>query len=229
MDSTTPETSEATDQRAFRLNITIKPETKVRLDEARNRRGVDMNVSQVCDRAINAELDRSERPGLADVLSRLRIESDRRRGVPYKLGHVEGTKWAREIGSWAEICDYARLGEDDVVLGDVTWRYKEGGKVSGTALGFLGSFAAPREDYPLNSPNRFGAPGFVDDDDRCEIRPHLCDQYWRGWLAGVKEVFSAVSEDLQPIFPTTPASSDDVHEKLSPLLAGEIDPDDIPF
>jgi hypothetical protein len=228
MESTPRETTEVPDDRAFRLNVTVKPQTKSRLDEARNRRAVEINVSQVCDRAINAELDRIERPGLADLLTRLSIESDRRRGVPYRLGHLEGTRWAREVGSWAEICGYARLDEGDVVLGDVTWKYRDSGKVSGTALGFRGRFVAPREDYRANMPSRWGAPCFVNDDEELEKQPHLCDQYWRGWLAGVREVFAEVSKQLEPVYPPEPQSvaPQPFDDGVPP---GDIDPDDIPF
>ncbi len=214
MDSST---KEPTDQRAFRLNITVKPETKSRLDEARNRRRVDINVSQVCDRAINAELDRAENPELSDLVARLSVESDRRRGVPYRLGHAEGSRWARETGSWAEVCMYGRMDEADVVLGDVTWTWtKDGERVTGQGLGFTGRFAAPEQDYARNTPRYWGAPCFVDSDGDFEKRPHLCDQYWRGWLAGVRDVFAEVSTVLEPVDEDVPAS-------------GDIDPDDIPF
>ena len=82
--------SGAADRRAVRLNISIRPETKARLDDVRAETGSAINVSGVCDAAINSELDRLEKPGLVDVIARLRVENDRRRGAPYRLGHGRG-------------------------------------------------------------------------------------------------------------------------------------------
>ena len=44
---------------------------------------------------------------MADVVARLRVESDLRRGKPYLWGHQEGGHWARDLATWAEICRYA--------------------------------------------------------------------------------------------------------------------------
>jgi hypothetical protein len=227
MDSSVQDT---TDHRAFRLNITVKPETKSRLDQARNRRGVEINVSQVCDRAINAELDRAENPALNDLVARLRVESDRRRGVPYRIGHAEGARWARETGSWAEVCMYGRMDESDVVLGDVTWTWTEDGeRVRGQVLGFIGRFSAPEQDYARNTPRRWGAPCFVADDGHYERQPHLCDQYWRGWLAGVREVFAEASTVLEPVTVQVPQPVADNPIGEDVPASGDIDPDDILF
>ena len=46
-----------------RVNITLRAETRRRLNRARNEQAVQINVSAVCDAAITAELDRLERPG----------------------------------------------------------------------------------------------------------------------------------------------------------------------
>ena len=86
---------------AQRLNVTVRPETFDRLQAARNKQGIEINVSQVADAAINAELERREKPGVADLVARLRVESDLRRGRPYSWGHPEGERWAREVASWA--------------------------------------------------------------------------------------------------------------------------------
>jgi|SRR5580704_2092189 hypothetical protein len=239
--------NETVDARAVRLNITVKPETKVRLDEARNKKGIELNVSQVCDRAINAELDRCEKPGLVDLLARLRIESDRRRGAPYRMGHQAGQAWARRKASWAEICHYAQLGEDDVRIGDIEWSWKDGRKH--TLSGFVGQFRIPDADYPLKRPQLRrgvvqvidGAPSFPDPDDlfgdtadwgsdggRWVDDVNLCDQYWRGWLAGVQEVFHEVSPELEPIRPAPPYPvAAEAGEDAAGL--GNVDPDDIPF
>src|SRR5216683_241563 len=114
--------------RTQRLNITVKPETKARLDDARNKRHIEINVSQVCDRALNAELDRVDQGAIADAVSRLRVESDRRRGAPYRRGHLEGQAWARNKGSWAEICFYGSLEESAVMIEKMRWVSKSGRK-----------------------------------------------------------------------------------------------------
>jgi hypothetical protein len=239
---------ETIDAKAVRLNITVKQETKARLDEARNKKGIDLNVSQVCDRAINSELDRSEKPGLVDLLSRLRIESDRRRGAPYRTGHQHGYEWARTKASWAEICHYAQLTEDDVQIGDIVWSWKDGR--THPVSGFRGNFRVPDADYPVKRPHLTtrgnvrvsqGAPSFTDEDGLFEFASdwgsdgrrwvedvHLCDQYWRGWLAGVQEVFHEVTPELEPIHPSPPypVAAEAIED---PADSGDVDPDDIPF
>lgn len=211
--------TEDSDGRAARLNITVKPETKARLDAARYRTGSPINVSNVCDAAINAELDRLAKPGLADVIARLRVESDRRRGAPYRLGHLEGQSWARLKGSWAEICGYVQLDEGDVQIAESRWTTKDG-KREWKIPGFAGRFRAPFQDYPKWTPQQHGAPGFAyeEEEGRPEDDMNLCDQYWRGWLAGVKDIYAGVSEELDPI--DGPADL---------FGQGNIDPDDIPF
>jgi hypothetical protein len=54
--------------------------------------------------------------------------------------------------------------------------------------------------------------------------PNLCDQYWRGWLAAVMEVFTTVSKELQPIPGVPPAAA-----TVQPPDSGDVDADDIPF
>jgi hypothetical protein len=46
-----------------RVNITLRAETRRRLNQARYKQAVQINVRAVCDAAISAELDRLERPG----------------------------------------------------------------------------------------------------------------------------------------------------------------------
>ena len=48
-------------------------------------------------------------------------------------------------------------------------------------------------------PEAFGAPGFRTADGVPVTDMNECDKCWRGWLAGVKEVFDAVSTDIAPI------------------------------
>jgi hypothetical protein len=203
------ETSDpAESARAFRLNITVKPETKSRLDEARNKKRIDLNISQICDRAINAELDRADQGEVAEILARLKVESDRRRGRPYRLGHEEGTRWARDVGSWAEICKFAAMVEADVRIGTRKWTWTTDGEERvGEFPAFVGGFVVPHGDYGQMRPGNWGAPAFRMDD--AWVRAELdVDQYWRGWLRGVLDVFDLVGGRLEPIGP---------------------DPDEIPF
>lgn len=209
---------------AVRLNVTVRHETKSRLDEVRNKRRIDVNVSQICDSAINAELDRLDKPGIADVVARLQVESDRRRGAPYREGFLEGQRWAREDGSWAEICWYATADESDVKLGDLEWIYPGEPGRRDYDLGFTGSFYVPEQDYGVNRPGAWGAPAVrLQGETEWTRDPSICDQYWRGWLAGVIDIFQAVSRDLEPIEPVAPRTA------RSEPGRRDVDPDDIPF
>jgi post-segregation antitoxin (ccd killing protein) len=207
-------------QRTARLNITVKPATYARLQEARTKRGLEINVSQVADAAINSELDRLDKPGIADVIARLRVESDLRRGEPYRQGHPEGVIWARKVASWAEICRYAlTFTERDVRVGEgdmVTNGYNHHG------LYFAGKFEAPG-DYGQ------APPGYVpkDGDEVSEL--DKCEQFWRGWLAGVKEIFEAVKKDLAPIELEPEPESPAPDTELDVAAVGDVDPDEIPF
>jgi len=207
-------TEEAGRQRpAQRINVTVRPETFDRLQDARNRRGVEINVSQVADTAINAELDRLDKPGVADLVARLRVESDLRRGRPYTWGYPEGERWAREVASWAEICRFAmtyREMDVKIEVGDIV---TDGWRSRGPY--FAGKFQAP-EDYDDLAPIYRDENGDQVDD------PIKGAQYWRGWLAGVKAVFEMVRVELEPI----PAPPEPVPPPPAPR---DIDPDDIPF
>lgn len=63
-----------------RVNITLRTETRQRLNQARRKRAIHINVSAVCDAAITAELDRLEfvssdprpNPGVAELAARIR-------------------------------------------------------------------------------------------------------------------------------------------------------------
>jgi hypothetical protein len=207
-------------QRAVRLNVTVKAATHTRLQEARNRRGMEINVSEVTDRAINAELDRLEKPGVSELVERLRIESDRRRGEPYRRGHQEGSTWAKSKASWAEICYYADLKESDLRIEKRRWTSNDGERVWWIP-GFTGTFRAPEQDYGLNQPGESGAPAYQDEKGRWIDDFPRCDQYWRGWLAGVYEIFMVVKEDLEPIPGIAPAPAEFEREQGA-------DPDDDP-
>ena len=216
---------------ARRLTISVRPETFERLQRAREEIGLALNVSQICDSAINGELDRQEKANWADVIARLRVESDRRRGAPFRLGYLEGESWARTKGSWAEICGYAELDEGDVRIDKGQWTSKDGRREWWIPR-FVGAFTAPEQDYARWTPHQHGAPGFTYDDEEGapECDASACDQYWRGWLSAVREVFAVVSGDLEPIAPQRPPAARPASREAEPTPgSGDIDPDDIPF
>lgn len=215
--------------RTHRLNVTVKPETKARLDDARNKRRIEINVSHVCDRAINAELDRLDQGAIADTVSRLRVESDRRRGAPYRRGHLEGQTWATNKGSWAEISFYGSLDESAVIVENVRLVSK-GGTRAWDVPTFKGDLTAPEPDYGRSTwKNLDAAPAYPTDDTdwngnvTWEHNLVKLDQYWRGWLAGVQDVFDAVRQHLPAIAPQKPAT------QAIDVEPDEVDPDDIPF
>jgi hypothetical protein len=181
--------------------------TPRRGDRQRDRAG----ARQVADAAINAELDRREKPGIADLVTRLRVESDLRRGRPYTWGYPEGERWAREVASWAEICRFAMIcHEKDVQIevGDIVsdgWR--------GTGPYFTGKFQSPEDYDPL-------APTYIDENGDQVDDPIKGAQYWRGWLAVVKAIFEMVRVELEPIPPPP---------KPIPPPPPPVDPNDIPF
>jgi hypothetical protein len=194
---------------------------------------MEINVSEVTDKAINAELDRLESQGVSDLLERLRIESDRRRGEPYRLGHREGSAWAKSKASWAEICYYAELNEGDVRIKKRRWTSKDGER-EWWISGFTGAFRAPEQDYGKNSPNEGGAPTYSDDKESF-IDDFRCDRYWRGWLAGVHEILSMARQELDPIAGIPPAPAEFERERYDvdpddiPPPPADVDPDEIPF
>jgi hypothetical protein len=214
---------------AQRINVTVRPETFDRLHEARNKKGIEINVSQVADAAINAELDRREKPGIADLVARLRVESDLRRGKPYSRGYPEGERWAREVASWAEICRWAMTyDEKDVKVDEEVERISSTGWQS-VGTDFVGKFRAPG-DYNL-------APCYLDEAAGDQVGDKdSCEQYWRGWLAGVKGIFEIVRTELEPIphVPELPPPPETSVVPLPPskervMSARDVDPDDIPF
>lgn len=62
-------TGPSTDGAAERINVTLRAETRRRLNQARYKQAVQINVSAVCDAAITAELDRLDRPGASPARS----------------------------------------------------------------------------------------------------------------------------------------------------------------
>jgi hypothetical protein len=181
------------------MSFAIQPEVEERLAEFRKKGGA-INVGAVCNAAILVQLERLEKTGLADLTARLRVESDRRRGAPYRQGHLGGQQWAKQMASWAEICYYARFGEADVRIENVKCSNKGRKWLVPT---FKGLFVAPAGDYGRCTWDGRGAPAYVGEYQTGKATwvtdLELCDQYWRGWLAGVLEVWGEVSEELQPI------------------------------
>jgi hypothetical protein len=55
----------------------------------------------------------------------------------------------------------------------------------------------------------------------------LCDQYWRGWLAGVLDIFYALKDEL-PAIPGTLWPNPNIPPVDDPGVR-DVDPDDIPF
>jgi hypothetical protein len=149
------------------------------------------------------------------VVARLRVESDLRRGAPYRWGHPEGVHWAREVASWAEICRWAMSYEESDVHVVMAEGVRDGW--SGPYLDFVGKFRPP-EDYD-------DAPSYIDEEGVSVGDPRKCEQRWRGWLAGVKEVFEMVKTELEPIppYPELPPPPD------PGVGVRDVDPDDIPF
>jgi hypothetical protein len=222
-DATVVDTEKEPTKRTEPMSFAIRPEVKERLADFRKKGGA-INVSAICNAAIVAELERADNPEFSDLVARLRLESDRRRGEPYRMGHQEGGRWSKTVGSWAEICFYADLIESDVLILDVTWSTKDKTREWQVPT-FKGRFVAPEPDYPRATPHTVGAPNYAESEyanDWITDRDK-CDQYWRGWLAGVQEVYRAVSSVLEPIKPLAPGAVP------KPTPVDEVDPDDIPF
>lgn len=58
------------DSSVERVNITLRAETRRRLNRARYKRAIQINVSAVCDAAITAELDRLERASAGPAIAK---------------------------------------------------------------------------------------------------------------------------------------------------------------
>lgn len=175
--------------RAVRVSLTLKPETRQRLDQAKLEQGIEMNLSAIADAAINRELDeRLTNPVMAKVVERLRASRDRRRGAPFQAGYKEGRRWVQEDASWMEVCRYGLLAEEDV---KVMAMESHGSFSDGS---FEGRFRVAPSDYP-------SAPAFPYWDDldgavELERRPWVCAEYWRGWVVAVGDLFDVLKDEL---------------------------------
>lgn len=186
------------------MSFALRPDVKARLDNFR-RTGGSINVSRICNDAILAELDQDDRKGR--VAQRLRIELTSRRGPAWVQGRAEGRRWAEHEASWVEITAYAsRFTDRDVAVKD---SYRSGTLV----LVFGGTFRAP-QDYAQNAVDTSGAPAFQwitvegagdAGTGAWEYGTVRCTAYWRGWLAGVREVYHEHRDELPDVSTEVPA------------------------
>lgn len=185
------------------MSFALRPDVKVLLEEFR-RSGGSINVSKICNDAILAELSRDDRKGR--VAQRLRIELTSRRGPAWVQGRAEGRRWAEDEASWVEITANAtKYGDPDVMVKD---SYRSGTLV----LVFGGSFRAPK-DYLQNAVDTAGAPAFQwltvaaagdAGAGAWEYSTVRCTAYWRGWLAGVREVYGELRAELPDVSSEVP-------------------------
>ncbi len=212
------------------MSFALRPEVKVRLEEFR-RDGGSINVSKVCNDGILAELNHGDRKGR--VAQRLRIELTSRRGPAWVQGRAEGRRWAEDEASWVEITGNAtRWGEKDVAVKD---SYRSGTLV----LVFAGAFRAPK-DYLQNGIDTGGAPAFQwitvagagdAGAGAWEFSPVRCTAYWRGWLAGVREVYEELRAELPDVSNEVPTAmepeSDVVGVAETPFAKSQRVPEEI--
>jgi hypothetical protein len=178
--------------------------------------GSSINVSAICNEAIERALDRLE-SGNA-VVQRLRVELTERHGPSWTMGFQAGRKWAEEVASWLEITRYATQYTDpaevQVVVVDM-----EG---MDTWAEFRGPFRAPERDYGRDDPHQPGAPSFKlsegEAGPKWEYRIWELESYWRAWLQAVREVYAENQAELPSVIDWLPAPA-----------TPAIDPDEIPF
>src|SRR5258708_2200028 len=91
-------------RRTTPMSFALRGDLKERLNRFRTDGGT-INVSGICNDAIEHELDRLGSGGA--VAQRLRVESTDRRGPSWTMGYRVGRKWAEEVASWLEITAYA--------------------------------------------------------------------------------------------------------------------------
>lgn len=184
------EQNEQSPAKAVRHSITLGPATERRLNEF-IKNGGHIVLSQVADRAVNGFIAESEKPERTRLLERLRTQNAGMGGRYYAMGRTEGDRWARTTATWPDICAFSSelhgpsgvLVEKNIYSG----RY---------LLEFKGWFSPPVE-YPRDSFSDTGAPGFKDDEHQVWVsEPAVCEVYWRGWLAGVDQIFKEFREDL---------------------------------
>jgi len=210
------------DQRESRrttpMSFALRGDLKDRLTRFRAEGG-NINVSGICNDAIERELDRIESGNV--VVQRLRVELTERRGPSWTMGYQAGRKWAEEVASWLEITGYATQYTDADVKVE---RFDESG--FGMWVDFRGPFRAPVRDYGTDEPQQSsGAPSFrasADDaDPKWEYQTWELEAYWRAWLQAVREVYGENKAHLPSVIERLPAQ-----EASRPR---DVDPDEIPF
>lgn len=206
-------------RRTTPMSFALRAELKDRLNRFRLEGG-SINVSGICNDAIERELGRME-SGNA-VVQRLRVELTERRGPSWTMGYHAGRKWAEEIASWLEITAYATRYTDrdvkvEVVNEDDPDMY----------VVFRHAFRAPERDYGRDIPSQVGAPSFKynneDGETRWEYKTYELEAYWRAWLRAVREVYDENKSNLPSVVDQVPADMPD------PDAPQDVDPDDIPF
>jgi hypothetical protein len=202
------------DRRTTPMSFAIRGDLKERLTRVRGE-GTAINVSSICNDAIERELDRIE-SGNA-LVQRLRIELTERRGFAWTMGFQAGRKWAEDTATWLEITEFATVytGRDVKVV-----MYNEDSEHM--YVGFTGRFRAPERDYDRDMPEKAAAPSFkyVNDEGefRWEYRLYELESYWRAWLTAVRDVYDQVKADMPSVI-----------DQLAPEPPRDVDPDEIPF
>jgi DNA-binding CsgD family transcriptional regulator len=156
-------------------NLTVSISGRL-LRDVRRYKG-QIAISEVVEEALAAKVEEVRDPEKAQILRRLRVERDERRGPDFQRGFQEGQRWAKATASWAEIQDYVKFSLKDVV-------YEWGVDTNG----FAGSFSAPADDYP--------DPYFRDENDVPVTNAPEVTRYWRGWLSGVRSIYNLVKDEL---------------------------------
>jgi hypothetical protein len=173
-------------------NLTVSISGEV-LREARRLKG-QIAISQVVEQALAGKIREIQHPEKERLLRRLRTEKDERKGPLFAKGLTEGRNWARDTASWGEIKTYASYTSSDVAIvepeDEPGWQ-------------FVGQFRPPWDDYPNFS--------IVDDDGNSVWQAGLVQQFWRGWVNGVRSIYQLVKDELEE-----PETRD-------------VDPEDIPF
>jgi hypothetical protein len=196
------------------MSFALRWDLKERLTKFRGEGGT-INVSGICNDAIERELDRQE-TGNA-VVQRLLVELTDRRGPSWTLGYQRGKKWAEETASWLEITEFAtRYTSRDIAVKALYEGEPEMYYV------FAGRFRSPERDYGHDAPGGNGAPGFTYTADNGEIKWQWntaeTESHWRGWLTAVREVYEESKTSLPSVI-----------DELAPEPARDVDSDEIPF
>jgi len=202
-------------RRATPMSFALRADLKDRLNKFRSEGGT-INVSSICNDAIERELERIQ-TGNA-LVQRLRVELTERRGPSWTTGYHEGRRWAEDVASWLEITEYStRYTSRDIRVKVYNEESEEH-----MFLDFVGRFRAPERDYRRDAAGEAGAPGFQYTSDngerRWQFKKFEVEAYWRAWLAAIQEVY----QNIEPILPS-------VVDELPPEPPRDVDPDDIPF